>query len=533
MDKSEPSAQLPAQPPTQPPTQLPLPELPSQDGAQVIALPQAASRPSPKPDLDKETHSQTARKRPALWYALYFPQLQELTEKKRQQALQQLAGQAHNISATVSYHDCALVAEVRSSLKYFGGLQALHETLQEPLRKCLQAILLEHAPCEQSSADVLHSEYGYAATPTVTGSLLLARAGHNSAVYQQDNLRSALGHLPYEVLQLHKEQNRRLYNMGVRQLKDLWRLPMDGLRKRFGSELVTLLNKALGKSPEPTRNYLPPPAFHTSYDLPYGVENLERLLPVADEMLAQLNDFLRRRDLVTDLLQFKLQHENRQATVVRLGLRQASRSREHLLLLLQTHFANLSIPAPVSALKLDVLQFDAHEPDSETLPGQRGKSSNNNLDLFMEQLRARLGVQPVRTLNTVAEHCPEYACQLEEYASDALENKIPSQHKQSASTQVQRQIKRETQKQVQQVTEQPRPVWLLAEPKLLNLHNKRLYHRRSISLVSGPERIETRWWSGEDIGRDYYIAREAGGSRLWIFRDRNGERHWYLHGVFA
>ncbi len=482
MEKSDPSAQLP------------LPSLPDRNGAQVIALPRTAPAPQSR------TQPASSRKRFALWYALYFPQLETLAEKPRQEALQQLAGQAQNISATVSYHDCALVAEIRSSLKYFGGLQAIHESLQAPLQQCLAELQLS-------------SEYGYAATPTVTGSLLLARAGHNSAVYRPDNLRSALGHLPYEVLHLHREQNRRLYNMGVRQLKDLWRLPMEGLRKRFGSELVSLLNKALGKAPEPTRNYLPPPAFHTSYDLPYGVENLDRLLPVADEMLAQLNDFLRRRDLVTDLLQFKLLHENREATVVRLGLRQASRSREHLLLLLQTHFASLTVPAPVSGLQLNVLQFDAHAPDSETLPGQQANHTNSNLDLFMEQLHARLGVQPVRTLDTVAEHCPEYACQLNEYDAQAeREQQLPH---------------------AQAVSDRPRPVWLLPKPQLLTLRNNRLYYRKAITLLSGPERIETRWWSGEDVQRDYYVAREASGSRLWVFRERGGERNWYLHGLFA
>ena len=486
-----------------PGSQLPLPAVPDQNGAQIVALPVTAPRPRPTESRKRSPHS-------PLWYALYFPQLESLTERQRQEALQRLAGQAHDISATVSYHDCALVAEVRSSLKYFGGLQAIHQTLHPALSECLKELLPDSESGNGGNGGNDGSNnYGYAAAPTVTGCLLLARAGHNAAVYRQENLRSALGHLPYEVLRLNGEQNRRLYNMGVRQLKDLWRLPMDGLRKRFGSELPNLLNKALGKTPEPTRNYLPPPAFETSIDLPYGIEDLERLLPVADEMLAQLNDFLRRRDLVTDLLRFKLLHENRQATTVRLGLRQASRSREHLLLLLQTHFASLSIPAPVSGIRLDVLQFDAHAPESESLPGQQAQHSSSNLDLFMEQLHARLGVQPVRTLAAVAEHCPEYACRFDEYDARAQQTRQ------------------------QAVAEQPRPVWLLPEPQALTLRNNRLYYRKAISLISGPERIETRWWSGQDVRRDYYVAREASGSRLWIFRERTGQRGWYLHGLFA
>ncbi|MFN3163973.1 MAG: hypothetical protein ACE37N_10955 [Pseudohongiellaceae bacterium] len=94
------------------------------------------------------------------------------------------------------------------------------------------------------------------------------------------------------------------------------------------------------------------------------MESLERLLPVADEMLAQLVDFLRRRDLATSHLVFALQHENRAATEVSLGLRQPSRDRDHLLLLLETHFAQLSIPAPVCTC----LQFDALTTDAANRP---------------------------------------------------------------------------------------------------------------------------------------------------------------------
>jgi protein ImuB len=50
-------------------------------------------------------------------------------------------------------------------------------------------------------------------------------------------------------------------------------------------------------------------------------------------------------------------------------------------------------------------------------------------------------------------------------------------------------------------------------------------------LLSGPERIETGWWDGDDIGRDYFVGRNASGEQLWLYRDRGGE--WFVHGVFA
>ncbi len=481
---------------SEPTVQLSLPEA---SGAEVIPLPVV---PASSPRHEQHENSKKVS-RQNLWYALFFPQLAGLSESRQAQILNQLAGLVETVSSTVSFHPQALICEVRSSLKYFGGIDPIHDKL----RTLLAPTLEQHE---------LAGDFLYAACPTVTGSLLLARSGHNALVYQKDNLRSALGQLSTEVLQLNKEQNRRLYNMGVRKLRDIWRLPTDGLRKRFGSDFVNLLNKATGAAPEPTRNYVAPPAYSASYDLPYELENLDRLLPLADEMLAQLCDFLQRRDLSVSRFVFRLLHEKRVGTEIDIALRQSGRCRDHLLCLLETHFAKLSIPAPVIGLKLSVKQFDAFMTESEQLLVEErvkgGAPKQNRLDQFMEQLQARLGSCCLKSINTVAEHCPEYACQELDYAESAQRDAVSLSDA---------------------VAKNPRPLWLLDEPVRLTLHGGRLYHRKSISLLSGPERIETRWWSGAEVCRDYYVAQETSGSRLWIYRERRGERGWYLHGFFA
>jgi protein ImuB len=48
---------------------------------------------------------------------------------------------------------------------------------------------------------------------------------------------------------------------------------------------------------------------------------------------------------------------------------------------------------------------------------------------------------------------------------------------------------------------------------------------------SGPERIETGWWRGADVERDYYVVTTQAGSRYWLFR-RRGDGRWFLHGCF-
>jgi protein ImuB len=55
----------------------------------------------------------------------------------------------------------------------------------------------------------------------------------------------------------------------------------------------------------------------------------------------------------------------------------------------------------------------------------------------------------------------------------------------------------------------------------------------------GPERLETAWWRGPTVRRDYYVVETVAGARYWIFRrlgsgsaGRPGSE-WFLHGTFA
>jgi protein ImuB len=54
-----------------------------------------------------------------------------------------------------------------------------------------------------------------------------------------------------------------------------------------------------------------------------------------------------------------------------------------------------------------------------------------------------------------------------------------------------------------------------------------------LTLICGPERIESSWWDGEDVQRDYFVAEDRAGLRLWVFRERTGEHRWFLHGIFG
>ena len=91
-------------------------------------------------------------------------------------------------------------------------------------------------------------------------------------------------------------------------------------------------------------------------------------------------------------------------------------------------------------------------------------------------------------------------------------------------------------------TELPsRPLCLLPQPVALSVLSAapggRLFQfrlggrRHEVAKGWGPERIETGWWRGRPIWRDYYRVETTGGRRFWLFRTAI-DRRWFLHGMF-
>ena len=71
-----------------------------------------------------------------------------------------------------------------------------------------------------------------------------------------------------------------------------------------------------------------------------------------------------------------------------------------------------------------------------------------------------------------------------------------------------------------------RPLWLLDEPQPCS---------SPLEFEEGPECLESGWWDGQDISRDYFVARNRQGMRLWVFRHRRDAdpRGWFVHGYFG
>jgi len=144
----------------------------------------------------------------------------------------------------------------------------------------------------------------------------------------------------------------------------------------------------------------------------------------------------------------------------------------------------------------DLLDGDKDAPDNDAWQG------------LVENLNQRLGKQRVRGLRLQAEHRPERAWCYQR----------PGELRDTKQSQASVPL---------------RPFWLLPHPAPLESVAGRPNYHGPLILEDGPERIESGWWDGADISRDYYRARSPEGEKLWVFRDRRGTRDWFLHGIFA
>ena len=178
--------------------------------------------------------------------------------------------------------------------------------------------------------------------------------------------------------------------------------------------------------------------------------------------------------------------------------------------LLEERLASLSLPAAVIALRLHSGALLEQVPLAGHLKiEERARMSvrPDALPRLLERLRARLGHEAVFGVSMVEDHRPECAWRKLE---------MPSPQPSAASGR-----------------ESDRPLWLYSEPQWLSGKNPITSGRAPLELLSGPERIETGWWDGREVLRDYFVARDERGVRLWIYRDRCEPHGWYLHGLFG
>ncbi|MEQ8497561.1 MAG: DNA polymerase Y family protein, partial [Gammaproteobacteria bacterium] len=388
-----------------------------------------------------------------------------------------------------------LVLEVAGSLKLFDGLEGLLRRLRGGLRQ-------------------LGFRVDYAVAPTPLAAALLARARPREIVRDIALLPDCLARLPLAALRLAPAEHDALVQLGVRRIDDCRRLPRAGLARRLSPRLLDHLDRLFGQVPDPRPHFESPRCFESDIELPWEVDNARVLLAAGERLLHELIGCLRGSNTLVQQMEWGLVDRDGRRETFPLGLAEPSRDEQHMLLLLREIFMRKRLAVPVRLIGLRVKTLIAERaPRTRDLFTMHRQGHTEDYAGFVDRMRARCGESALRGLDVCAQHRPE--------AAFGWRRPLPGADRMSAVNGVDG-----------NGPAGQRPLWLLEQPLRLAVREGQPWFEGPLTLVPGRERIQNGWWDERAVMRDYFVATTLRGGRLWVFRELDGARRWFLHGIF-
>ena len=423
--------------------------------------------------------------------------------------LHELANLLYRFSSYVSVQspDCILL-EISGSLRLFGD----HSEIQK------QAALLCESLGHQVSKRV-------SATPWAATALAKSGAKRLHDV--------SLSEAGLELAGIDVQMIERFNNMGIYNLGPLLDLPSKQLGRRFGKALLTYLSQLTGDLPDPREQVIPVSRFEKTMHMLQPVLDKEDLhsMPMSpmQQLVREFQQWLITHQQGCERLQWCfLGHTRDDATELDIRLAQPKQSAEDILRISLLKLEQATLPKEVlsvglSATRLQGWQnksqnlFNFHTASNAVLKSKAlfaTSSLDPNVFELVSEVNARLGDLTCRGLVSLDQHSPESAwCQT---ALCRLNTKrLKPTHLNDLSN--------------KKLKDSLRPLWLFDKPRAVAISD--------LTLLYGPERIQSGWWQSATTSRDYYIAQHYRGAECWAFREISASDtasdDWYLHGYFG
>jgi protein ImuB len=359
--------------------------------------------------------------------------------------------------------------------------------------------------------------------PTPTAALVLARSNA-----------TRLAEVPLALAGLPNSQVQQLASMGIRQLGPLLTLPERELGQRFGSDLVRFLGRLNGRRPDPREGIRLRPEFIRRLHMLDPLRDKNALQQPMQKLLSELEHWLIARQLTAGELhwQFAAQSslnctERPQNSVTMKVAFGAGRQRKNAFLpITLLRLDQIELPDDVITIGLKARVLSSVDISNRGLftgpemgaaadgcAGTLAGKLKEDLIELQDELRARLGEDSCYNISSVSEHVPERAWRINVDRKTSGRKRKGLHNSKSTVTDF---------ADAPAAFTLPRPAWLFKTPRAIP--------RSQLTLLQGPERIQTAWWDLA-VQRDYYLARHSSGARCWVFVD--AEDHWFLHGYFA
>jgi protein ImuB len=378
-----------------------------------------------------------------------------------------------------------------------------------------------------------------AATPGAAHAL--ARHG-TPAIAIPDDATAALAPLPTPALRIGTAAVELLRRLGIDTIGQLAAVARGPLARRFGPGIVTRLDQAHGRLPEPLDPVIPaePIACRQAFVEPIAtVEAIEHwlgvLVPRLTTALTAAGLGARRIEVIADRVDTVPQR-------IRIGLARPNRDPAHILRLLVRRIGDVEPGYGIDAITLHLRAADPLGPESlnAELSGDIVPDIAPLVDILATRGSALWRHRPVES--DVPERSVARAAPLDPPARVAHPLKADDVRRLDLTATLHPWHPR-----------WPRPVRLLARPEPLDHVLAEMPDKAPLRFTwrgtghrvvraDGPERIAGEWWrrSGERSAiRDYFHVEDDTGARFWLYRRGDGERaetgdlRWFLHGWFG
>ncbi|HIA18885.1 MAG TPA: hypothetical protein EYN70_05605 [Planctomycetaceae bacterium] len=354
-----------------------------------------------------------------------------------------------------------------------------------------------------------------------------------------------LGKLPPAALRIPLKMIHRLHQAGIRQIATLSQLPRTSLLDRLGETLLRRLDQAFGKREEFIDVYHAPADFVVKQWLEHPTDNQQTIQWIMLNLLETLIQSLTHHGQGVLQLECHLQCVNKKHLQTTIRLFQATTEPQHLSDLWKMQWNHKSLHSPIQEIKLvatrtapwesyqrslfNPLKTD-HSLAPAGLPAPLQHSNLRRLAHLIDRLSRRLGAYRVVQPHLQADSQPEHAYQNVSWIIQRPQKQHQQSQHRSNSTTPPRDAS--ATRPLQLLSPAPRlavTAVALDGPPIRFTYRQHTYH---IEHAWGPERIETGWWRGPVIRRDYYRVQTTTGHRFWLFRELH-HNHWHLHGQFS
>jgi protein ImuB len=387
---------------------------------------------------------------------------------------------------------------------------------------------------------------------------------------------AVLAALPLSALRLEPAAGDMLREVGIDTIGGVLRLSAKSLAARFPASVSRRLAEFTGTRPEPImppRGEELPQAAH-DFELPLSLASVDEamLAGLLEELVGRCVAPLVARGEGIVSLQVRLEPAaaattvaptTAAPTVIDVGLFRPSASPRHVVELVRLRMGRMRLPREIVAVAVDVLaagpvecrQRPLFDVAPEGMAGATAASQAADVAILLDRLAGRLGRPAVFEPRPVADAQPEHAWIASPPGPPTATHRGAARSGGTSPRGAGRQpAPAAGNRRPIPAAAGRRPIWMPPRPVPLEPLQAAMLavvpdgpparfrlggvvHR--ITQAHGPERIETAWWRGPTVRRDYYVVETESGARFWLFRRlgraARGSRgsNWYLHGVFA